>query len=51
MRHPGGECVAVFWPDVVTIPIQGPHIQFHWNGQQIDQYFSYADEPWIKLIS
>lgn len=35
-RHAGGECVAAFWPDVVGLPKQGSHWQYHWNGQVID---------------
>ncbi|MBF0370578.1 MAG: RES family NAD+ phosphorylase [Magnetococcales bacterium] len=52
VRHPGGTCLAAFWPDVVTIPIQGPHFQYHWNGQRIDKYFRYGEEEgdrWIPV--
>lgn len=36
VRRAGGECFAAFWPDVVTIPVQGDHYAYHWNGQTID---------------
>ena len=36
VRQPGGECFAAFWPDVMTIPVQGRHIGYHWNGTRID---------------
>ena len=35
-RHPGGECIAVFFPDVVSPPVQGDHFRYHWNGTRID---------------
>lgn len=35
-RKVSGECIAAFYPDVVTIPSQGDHFRYHWNGEQID---------------
>lgn len=35
-RHEGGDCIAAFWPDVVTAPVQGDHYRYHWDGQRID---------------
>lgn len=36
VRHDGGECFAAFWPDVMSVPIQGRHFGYHWNGERID---------------
>lgn len=36
VRHPGGECFAAFWPDVIAIPKQADHYAYHWNGAAID---------------
>ena len=36
LRYEGGNCVAVFWPDVVPIPAQGAHFAYHWNGSAVD---------------
>lgn len=36
VRMPGGQCAGVFWPDVVTIPVQGSHFCYHWNGERVD---------------
>lgn len=36
LRQPGGECFAAFWPDVMSIPVQGRHIGYHWNGNRVD---------------
>ncbi len=38
VRYPQGECVAAFYPDVVSIPKQGRHLAYHWNGNHIDQF-------------
>lgn len=37
VRHPGGQCFAAFYPDVMGIPKQGRHLIYHWNGERIDQ--------------
>ena len=36
VRHSTGECIAVFWPDVVTPATQADHYRYHWNGTRID---------------
>lgn len=35
-RNPGGECIAAFWPDVVSLARQADHYRYHWNGTRID---------------
>ncbi|MEH3116377.1 MAG: RES family NAD+ phosphorylase [Methylorubrum populi] len=37
-RQPGGECVALFYPDLAANPIQGRHLDYHWNGARVDFY-------------
>lgn len=36
VRKQEGECLAAFWPDVVSIPTQGSHWQYHWDGKKFD---------------
>lgn len=36
VRFAGGRCLGAFWPDVVTIPTQGRHYRYHWNGDRVD---------------
>lgn len=36
VRMAGGRCIGAFWPDVVTIPVQGAHFRYHWNGSRVD---------------
>lgn len=37
VRAPAGECIGIFWPDLLPIPIQGDHFDFHWNGAEVDK--------------
>ncbi len=37
-RHATGECVALFYPDLARNPLQGRHLDYHWNGSSIDFY-------------
>ncbi|PTX41832.1 RES domain-containing protein [Gemmobacter caeni] len=36
VRNPGGTCFAAFYPDVMSPPVQGRHLTYHWNGAAID---------------
>ncbi|GHD98643.1 hypothetical protein U879_14230 [Defluviimonas sp. 20V17] len=36
VRLPEGRCIGAFWPDVVSIPVQGAHFCYHWNGARVD---------------
>jgi hypothetical protein len=35
VRDPGGECIAAFFPDVVTPPVQADHFRYYWNGAAV----------------
>ena len=36
VRHPAGECVALFYPDCASNPVQGRHFDYHWDGGRVD---------------
>lgn len=36
VRNPGGYCFAAFYPDVMTTPVQGRHLSYHWDGTSVD---------------
>lgn len=36
VRYQGGRCIAIFWPDVVSVPIQGRHLSYYWSGNAIE---------------
>ncbi|MGO4175686.1 RES family NAD+ phosphorylase [Bosea sp. TAF32] len=38
VRCPGGECVGLFYPDGAGHPVQGRHLDYHWNGERVDLY-------------
>ena len=38
VRCPGGACVGLFYPDLATNPLQGRHLDYHWNGERVDYY-------------
>lgn len=37
-RNAGGACAALFYPDRATLPIQGRHLDYHWDGERVDLY-------------
>lgn len=49
VRHKPGKCIAALFPDVVKIPVQGRHIELHWNGTRIDRWFDYETNNWSDL--
>ncbi|MGD9715228.1 MAG: RES family NAD+ phosphorylase, partial [Thermomicrobiales bacterium] len=36
IRHPGGECVGLFYPDGASEPVHGRHLDYHWDGTRVD---------------
>ena len=36
IRHPGGACVALFYPDCASNALQGRHLDYHWDGARVD---------------
>lgn len=36
VRHAGGECVGLFYPDLASSPVQGRHLDYHWDGTRVD---------------
>lgn len=39
VRNPGGECIAALRPPAVSVPRQGPHLSYVWNGKEISQVY------------
>ena len=38
VRNPGGECGALFYPDLASSPRQGRHLDYHWDGVRVDLF-------------
>ena len=36
VRQASGECVALFYPDCASRPVQGRHLDYHWDGGRVD---------------
>lgn len=36
VRDHGRDCVGLFWPDLASNPRQGRHLDYHWNGSEVD---------------
>jgi hypothetical protein len=36
VRYPGGACVGLFYPDCAADPVQGRHLDYHWDGTRVD---------------
>ncbi|MEC3909207.1 RES family NAD+ phosphorylase [Sphingobium sp. CR2-8] len=36
VRQSGGECVGLFYPDCAANPVQGRHLDYHWDGKRVD---------------
>ena len=37
VRKKGGKCVAIFRPNALTIPTQGSHLDYIWDGEKISE--------------
>lgn len=48
VRHPGGECIAALRPPAVSLPTQGPHLIYVWNGERITEVYE-KSEPLIRF--
>ena len=35
VRCAGGECVGLFYPDCASHPVQGRHLDYHWDGTRV----------------
>lgn len=36
VRDAGGDCVALFYPDLARNVVQGRHLDYHWDGARVD---------------
>jgi hypothetical protein len=49
VRHRGGRCVAALRPTAVGIPVQTRHLQYHYDGTRVVEYFDYERAIWMGL--
>jgi hypothetical protein len=36
VRHAGGQCVGLFYPDLASNAVQGRHLDYHWDRTRVD---------------
>ncbi len=48
VRDPGGECLAIFRPPAVSLPTQGAHLVYVWDGTRITQVYE-RSEPLLRF--
>jgi RES domain-containing protein len=51
VRWEGGECVAIFHPSAVGIPVQTKHLKYHWDGKAVRRYFDYETDRWMEIAA
>jgi RES domain-containing protein len=49
VRDPGGFCIAAFWPDVVSVPVQAGHYAFEFDGDRITHIRDEATDDVYRL--
>jgi hypothetical protein len=50
VRQPGGECVGLFYPDRATLPTQGRHLDYHWDGARVDLYRNAGTKQVYRVV-
>lgn len=49
VRRAGGQCVAMFRPSALGLPVQTKHLQYHWDGSAVRRYFDYELDMWVDI--
>lgn len=48
VRHAGGECIAALRPPAVSLPVQGAHLIYVWDGERITHVYE-KSEPLLQF--
>lgn len=47
VRWPAGQAAALFWPDLIRLPIvQARTLHYHWDGTRMSRYFIVGEADW-----
>lgn len=50
VRWPAGQAAALFWPDLIRLPItQARTLQYHWDGARMTRYIVIGEADWREL--
>lgn len=50
VRRAGGECVGILYPDLAENPLQGRHLDYHWDGARVDLYREPATGAVFRIV-
>lgn len=50
LRFDGGECVGLFYPDRASTPVQGRHLDYHWDGARVDLIRDHGSGAVYRLV-
>ncbi|WNJ90740.1 RES family NAD+ phosphorylase [Bosea sp. 685] len=50
VRRGGGACVGLFYPDGASNPVQGRHLDYHWNGERVDLYRDLSRSEVYRIV-
>lgn len=50
VRHDGGECTGLFYPDLAANPRQGRHLDYHWDGARVDLYRDTGSGQVVRIV-
>lgn len=50
LRFDCGECVGLFFPDLASKPVQGRHLDYHWDGARVDLFRDRSDGRVYRLV-
>jgi hypothetical protein len=45
-----GQCVGLFYPDCANTPVQGRHLDYHWDGQRVDLFRDATSEDVFRIL-
>jgi RES domain len=51
IRREGGECAALFYPDLASNTIQGRHLDYHWDGTRVDLYRNPGNGEVFRIVN
>ena len=45
-----GDCVGLFFPDLAQHPVQGRHLDYHWNGTSVDMIRDATNDTVFRIV-
>ncbi len=50
VRYEGGEAVVLFWPDCISLPVQGDDFSYHWDGKRVDKIHNLTQKRLFRIV-